>query len=697
MLKRVATSRYRIILGTMVILLAACAATAANSEVFWRLQVLAMKARGQVPSLGWAELVWDLRPHSPVYLRLLTTVPNAELAILNPYTAPEDSAAGANAFRRSCSSCHGVDAKSGRSGPNLVSGHSLTGGSDWALYRTIARGVPETAMRGHNLPPRTIWQLVDYIQRLRSGDTLTGPAGPAISVPFSKLLKSADDSTSWYTYSGDYRSNRYSRLSTINTRTVHRLRVAWQYQSGSTELKFESTPLAIGGLLYFTEPPGNVVAVDAVDGSVRWRYTRTIPDGISMCCGAINRGLAALDSLLYVGTLDAHLIALNARNGLVVWDHVVADWHDGYSITGAPLAVKSEIVTGVAGGDFGARGFLAAVDARTGNEKWRFWTVPAPGEKGFETWGGDSWKHGGSPTWLTGSYDSDQNLLFWGVGNPAPDFRGDERGGDNLYSNSVLALDADSGTLRWHFQFTPHDEHDWDAVQIPVLLDGRFKGEQRSLVAWANRNAFYYLLDRKTGRFLVAQPFARQTWAAGIDSVSGRPRVRPSSHPSHDGSLVYPQVDGATNWWSPTYSPRTGLFYVPVLEGGSVVYADRTNYESGELYMGSVNQLPHETTSLVRAIDPFTGRIKWEHAFETGSHRLGLGGLLSVAGDLVFAGSDRVFYALDARTGDVLWRFNAGGQIVAAPITFMNNGKQYVAVAAGRSLIAFALEETTQR
>lgn len=694
--KRDATPRYRIILGALVLILAACAATASNGEVWWRLAVLDMKARGDVPSLGWGELLWNLRPHSPIYLRMLTMVPNPDLAIVNPFASPEDSAAGAAAFRRSCSSCHGVDAASGRLGPNLVTDRSLMGRSDWALYRTITRGVPETAMRAHDLPPKTVWQLVAYIQRLRNGDSTAVPLGRAISVPFTKLLKSAEDSAGWYTYSGDYHSLRYSKLSLINTRTARRLRVAWQYQSGATEIKFESTPLAIGGLLYFTEPPGNVVAVDAVDGSVRWRYKRAIPDGLSMCCGAVNRGLAALDSLLYFGTLDAHLIALDARNGLVVWDHVVADWHNGYSITGAPLAVKNKIVTGVAGGDFGARGFLAAFDAGTGKEEWRLWTVPKPGEKGSETWSGDSWKHGGSPTWLTGSYDSDLNLLYWGTGNPAPDFRGDERAGDNLYSNSVLAVDADSGTLRWHFQFTPHDEHDWDAVQIPVLFDARFHGEQRPLMAWGNRNAFFYLLDRKTGKFLLAQPFAKQTWAASIDS-SGRPTVSSSSHPSHEGSLVYPQVDGATNWWSPSYSPRTGLFYLSVLEGNSVVYSDPANYETGELYMGSVVQLPHETTALVRAIDPLTGQIRWQHEMETGSHRLGLGGILSVAGDLVFAGSDRVFYALDARTGAVLWKFNTGGPIVAAPITYMSNGKQYVAIAAGRSLIAFALDDVSQR
>ena len=690
--------RNRTVLGVLGIAVAACAAEAANSELWWRLRVIDLKAKGELPSLGWGEMLWYLRPRSPVYLRPLASIPNPDLAIENTHTSPADSAAGADAFRRKCSSCHGVDARSGTFGPNLVTSSALHGRSDWSLYRSISHGIPGTAMRAHDLAPDTIWQLVTYLQSLRSHDSIA-PTGRAISVSFSKLLNGTADSTSWYTYSGNYQSHRFSPLRAINARTVRRLRMVWQYQSSASETKFEATPLAIGGMLYFTEAPGNVVAVDAADGSLRWRYTRPIPDGLSLCCGAVNRGLAALDSLLYFGTLDAHLIALDARNGLVVWDRMVADWHEGYSITGAPLAINNKVVTGVAGGEFGSRGFLAAYDAAQGKQAWRFWTVPSPGQPGSDSWSRDAWKHGGAPTWLTGSYDPSLNLIYWGVGNPAPDFNGDDRAGDNLYSNSVIAVDADSGTLRWHFQFTPHDEHDWDAVQIPVLIDARFRGAQRPLMAWANRNAFYYLLDRQTGKFLLARPFARQSWAASIDSISGRPQVLPGARPSRQGTLVYPAVGGATNWWSPSYSPRTGLLYVPVHEGKSIVFNDQARYQSGETYLGSVSQEPTESQSSIRAIDPLTGEIKWQHAFESkaDAHATTVGGILSVAGDVVFVGSDRTFYALDARTGTELWSFNTGGRISAAPITFVAAGKQYVAIAAGRALIAFALDEPVQR
>ena len=692
--KRLVTLRNRAVLAALGFVLVACAAEAAKSELWWRLKVIDLKARGELPSLDWGELLWNLRPRSPVYLRPLASIPNPDLAIENSFTSVTDSAAGAEAFRRNCSSCHGVDARSGTVGPNLVTSNSLQRRSDWSLYRSIAHGIPGTAMRAHDLPQQTIWQLVTYIQSLRSRDGVA-PVGRAISVPFSKLLDGTTDSASWYTYSGGYQSHRFSALRGINARSVGRLRMAWQYQSSASETKFETTPLAIGGALYFTESPGNVVAVDATDGSVRWRYTRPIPDGLSLCCGAVNRGLAALDSLLYFGTLDAHLIALDARNGLVVWDRMVADWHDGYSITGAPLAIKDKVITGIAGGEFGSRGFLAAFDATRGTRAWRFWTVPSPGQPGSESWSGDAWKHGGSPTWLTGSYDPKLNLIYWGVGNPSPDFNGDDRAGDNLYSNSVIAIDADSGTLRWHFQFTPHDEHDWDAVQIPVLIDARFRGAQRPLMAWANRNAFYYLLDRETGKFLLARPFARQNWAASIDSITGRPQVLSGTRPSRQGALVYPAVGGATNWWSPSYSPRTGLLYVPVSEGNSIVFNDRPRFESGETYLGSVSQEPQEAQSSIRAIDPLTGEIKWQHVFESkpDARVTRIGGILSVGGDLVFVGCHRTFYALDARTGAELWRFNTGGIISSAPITFVADGKQYVVIAAGRALIAFALEE----
>jgi alcohol dehydrogenase (cytochrome c) len=683
--------RYRILLVATACVVAALTVTLTNSEVRWRLSVIGMKATGQIPSFTWRELLWNLRPRSPIYLRYLTTSGNPDLAIENPYTTPQDSVAGAEEFRRDCSSCHGVDARGGTNAPNLAVNRSMRSKSDWGLYTVIAHGIPGTAMRSHPLPPNSIWQLVEYFKSLRGDATLTA-AGPEVNVPFSTLLNAASDSTGWYTYSGDYQSHRYSRLSMINVRNVRRLRMAWQFQSTAVETVFETSPIAADGMLYFSEPPANVVAVDGRNGALNWRYARIIPDGLSLCCGVVNRGLAILDSLLYIGTLDARLVALQARNGRVVWDQPVADWREGYSITGAPLAVKDKIITGVAGGEFGTRGFIAAFNAKTGQRRWQFWTVPRPGEPGSQTWGANSWQRGGAPTWLTGSYDPTLNLLYWGVGNPAPNFNGDARDGDNLYSNSVVALDADAGTLAWHFQFTPHDEHDWDAVQVPVLIDAPIDGKPRSLMGWANRNAFFYLLDRRSGQFLLARPFARQNWATGIDST-GKPLVNPRSRPTRDGTLVYPSVGGATNWWSPSFSPRTRLLYVPTLEESSIVYRQPPRYQAGEPFTGSVSQPSTDGESSVRAIDPFTGVVKWEHKFGEQNEWHRVGGILSVAGDLIFVGNETTFYALDARTGAELWHFNTGGRIAAAPITYMAGGKQYVAIAAGRALIAFALDD----
>jgi alcohol dehydrogenase (cytochrome c) len=385
----------------------------------------------------------------------------------------------------------------------------------------------------------------------------------------------------------------------------------------------------------------------------------------------------------------------------MIWDVEVADYRTGYTITGAPLAVKDLIITGIAGGEFGVRGFLDAYDARSGRRRWRFNTIPAPGETGAETWSGDSWQTGGAPTWLTGSYDPELRLLYWGVGNPAPGFQGDTRRGDNLYSNSIVALDIESGRLRWHFQFTPHDEHDWDAVQIPVLFDATVRGAPRRLLAFANRNGFYYLLDRQSGEFVVGLPFVRQSWARGLDST-GRPIQLPEGRPTVDGRVIYPATLGATNWWSPSYSPETGLFYVPTLESGGIFFRRFPRYVPGEWFAGSTQQrlVDEPARTAVKALDPLTGALRWEFDFPprvkpAGDGQLaGVGGILTTAGDLLFVGDGNLFFALDAKTGAEAWRFNAGAGILAAPVTYLARGEQYVAVAAGRSIVAFGLGST---
>lgn len=509
-------------------------------------------------------------------------------------------------------------------------------------------------------------------------------------VTSERLLNADAEPGSWLTYSGGYQSHRFSRLDQVNPQNIHNLRLKWVHQMRTLE-KVETTPLVVDGVMYVTRPPNDVFALDPETGRPFWSYTRTLPERINACCGQVNRGLAMLGNRLYMGTVDAHLVSLDAKTGAVIWDVPVADRTKGYSVTVAPLAVKNKIIVGIAGGEYGIRGFVDAYDAATGKRAWRFNTIPAPGEPGSETWKGNAWKTGGGSTWVTGSYDPQLDLVYWGVGNASPDWNGDVRPGDNLYTASVVALSADTGKLRWHFQFTPHDVHDYDAVQIPVLVDAEYKGRQRKLMYWANRNAFFYILDRETGEFLQATPFAKQTWAERIDE-KGRPVVKPGTNPTREGNLVYPGVQGGTNWYSPSFNPQTGLFYMSVWEYASLYYKGDSPYVAGNRFLGS---LPVETPGdpgygAVRALVPRTGEIQWEYKLKTKPQS----GILSTGGNLVFGGTNEgQFFALDAKTGSELWRANLGGVIAAGPVSFLSNGKQHITIAAGRALFTFALEE----
>jgi alcohol dehydrogenase (cytochrome c) len=508
-------------------------------------------------------------------------------------------------------------------------------------------------------------------------------------VTYERILKSPNEPGNWLTYSGNYAAHRFSSLDQINEANVHKLRPVWAYQTNSLQ-KFETTPLVVDGVMYLSEPPSHVTALDIRTGRPLWRYRRTMPEDLRVCCGQVNRGVAILGDLVYVGTLDAHVVALNAKTGAVIWDAKVANYKAGYSITGAPLAVKDKIVVGMAGGEFGVRGFLDAYDAKTGKQAWRFWTIPGPGEKGNETWKGESWKTGSAATWLTGAYDPETNLVYWGTGNPGPDWNGDVREGDNLYSDSIIAVDADTGKLKWHFQFTPHDIHDWDATEIPVLMEGDVRGKKRKLVVFPNRNAFYYVLDRVTGEFLAGKPYAKQTWAKGLDD-SGRPIRMPKTSPTLEGTAVWPAVGGASNWYSPSFSPRTGLLYVAVREAGSVYFFGEAEYKEGEEFNGGgFRSVPGEREwGAVRALNPVTGEVKWEHKLFSPPWA----GLLSTAGNLLFGSTNEgQVYALQASTGKPLWRFQAGGVARSNPISFTSEGKQYVSTTVGNSLYVFGLE-----
>ena len=493
----------------------------------------------------------------------------------------------------------------------------------------------------------------------------------------------------WLTYAGNYQSHRHSALTQINRQNVAGLKTAWVYQIRQPGI-IETSPLVADGIMYLTEPPSTVTTIDVRSGRAIWSYTPTIPrDIIIIGSPQVNRGVALLDGLVYVGTVSGHLIALDAVNGTVRWDVTVEDNRKAYYLTLAPLALDGKIIVGVSGAEAGIRGFVDAYDAKTGRRLWRTFSVPGPGEPGNETWGGDSWKTGGGSTWLTGSYDPELNLLYWTTGNPGPDWNGDVRPGDNLYTCSVLALDPATGKLKWHFQFTPHDTHDWDATETVVLFDATINGRPRKLLTQTNRNAFYYVLDRVTGEFLSATQYAKQTWAQGIDA-KGRPILVPGQDPTSDGKLAYPDVQGASNWPSPSYSPQTGLFYQAAREMGTIYFKGEAEYVPGRAFMGGGARIltGDDSYGAIRALEATTGKLKWEHKLLSA----GWTSLLSTAGGLVFGGTEEGnFLALDAETGKLLWDTQLGGAVRGIPISFAVDGKQYVAISAGYALFVFGL------
>jgi alcohol dehydrogenase (cytochrome c) len=458
----------------------------------------------------------------------------------------------------------------------------------------------------------------------------------------------------------------------------------------------------VDGVMYTVQAPNDIVALDAATGRIFWIYSYSPAPQARLCCGRVNRGLAILGDTLFMGTIDAHIVAVDAKNGHLLWNSKVASPEAGYAITHAPLVVKDKVIVGTAGGEYGIRGFLAAYDVHSGKEAWRFNNIPGPGEKGHETWAGDSWKHGGASVWVTGSYDPDSNLTYWGIGNPGPDWNADLRLGDNLYTDCAVALDADTGKLKWYFQFTPHDDFDFDSVQVPVLADIDWKGARRRVMLWANRNGFFYVLDRATGEFLQGAPFAKVTWAKGLDE-KGRPMRAVNMVPTAEGQLIYPGNQGGTNWYSPSYSPHTGLFYIPTWDNYYSVYVkEKVEFTEGRLFTGPlpkspvplirppqiVNRKEEDGYGAIRAFDPQTGQRKWEYKLTDVTDS----GILTTATDLLFVGGrEGYFMALDARGGELLWKAGVGGQVSAGPMSYSVNGKQYVAISAGNSLFVYGL------
>ena len=525
-------------------------------------------------------------------------------------------------------------------------------------------------------------------------------------VPFERLLHAGDEPQNWLTYSGSYLSQRYSGLREIKPGNVGQLELKWVFQAQSLE-SFETTPLVVDGVMYLTEAPNTAVALDAKTGRLFWRYQHNPSPDARPCCGRVNRGLAILGHTLFMATIDAKLIALDLTSGQPTWQVAIADPAAGYAMTLAPLVVKDKVIVGVAGGEYGIRGFIAAYDAATGREVWRFYTIPGPGDKGFETWkgAGDAWQHGGGSVWVTGSYDPELNLTYWGIGNPGPDWNPAQRPGDNLYSDSVVALDPDTGELKWHFQFTPNDDYDYDSVQVPVLVDLPTSTlSSGKLMLWGNRNGFFYVLDRVTGEFVRGNPFVKVNWASGLDE-SGRPIETPQP----PGAVTFPGVQGGTNWYSPSFSPSTKLFYVSAWENyGSIFRPQEDDFVAGRRFTGGLPGSPLAgaanlpgirrgpindwTDALgngaIIAIDPTTGAQRWR--FPTTD--VSSSGILTTATDLLFTGSrEGYFYALDAKSGKLLWRTSLGGQGANGPMSYAVEGRQYVAVAAGSALFVFGL------
>jgi len=516
-------------------------------------------------------------------------------------------------------------------------------------------------------------------------------------VPFERILQANQEPQNWLTYSGNLSSQRHSRLTEINPANARELTLKWVFQARSLE-KHELTPLVVDGVLYTVQSPNDVFALDAATGKTIWQYSHKPADGVRTPW-KLTRGLAIQGDKLFLAALDSRMIALDAKTGRELWNTPVADHKLQYSLTAAPLVVKDKVITGVAGGEYGIRGFLAAYDVNTGKEVWRLYTIPGPGEPGHDTWLGkdgkpnDSYLHGGAPIWTTGSYDPETNLTLWGTGNPGPDYNGDNRMGDNLYSASVIAVDADTGKLRWHYQFSPHDEFDWDSTQVPVLADITFRGTPRKVMMFANRNGVFYVLDRTNGQFLSGKPFIKTNWRAGFDE-RGRPIRAPGTVSTQEGTLIYPGNQGGTNWYSPSFSPATGLFYIPAWENSSATYrkGEPLEYREGQGFMGQGpgrGSAGEDVFSSIIAMDPSTSERRWTFRLSAASTE---GGVLTTASNMLFAGGrDGQFVALDARDGKLLWETYLGPSVSAGPMTYTANGKQYVSIQCGTSLYTFAL------
>jgi PQQ-dependent dehydrogenase (methanol/ethanol family) len=557
----------------------------------------------------------------------------------------------------------------------------------------VAEVKPEkTLMPKLQATPEELHNLVAYLSRLvpdpnAKATLATGEMGTGVS--FADVAHPKPGV--WPTYNGNESGNRFSELKQIDTGNVMRLAPKWTFNIPSAPRTLEVTPVVVDGVMYVTSV-NEAYALDAANGREIWHYSRRRSQNLAGdAASGINRGVAVLGDRVFMVSDNAHLFALHRFTGQLIWDVEMADSSRNFGSTSAPLVVNDLVIAGVSGGDEGIRGFLDAYKASTGERVWRFWTIPAPGEPGSETWSGRALEHGCGATWLTGTYDPETNLLYWPTGNPCPDYNGDERKGDNLYTSSVLALEPASGKLKWYYQFTPHDLHDWDATETPVLVDAPFHGQPRKLMLQGNRNGFFYVLDRVTGKVLLAEPFVKKlTWASGI-GPDGRPKLLPGNEPTVEGQLVCPSVGGAANWPSSAFSPITGLYYLFAEESCNIYSKNDEWWEAGKsFYGGGSRRPPGENVKFLKAIDIQTGKVAWERSDVGGG--IIASGLMATAGGLIFYGDgDGAFIAADSKSGKLLWHFNAGENWKASPMTYTAGGAQYIGIAAGSTILTFGL------
>jgi alcohol dehydrogenase (cytochrome c) len=651
-------------------------------------------------------------------MRLFTLLFGTVLAAL--IALAQDADLGRGLFEGRCAQCHGADGNGGDMGPPIAL--RLATRDNQQLTALIREGLPERGMPPNPVAAAEMTNLIRFLRTIQGraaerapvrmkvqttgGETLDGLV---IGEGFEDLqLRTADhrvhllrragerfrevtSDKDWPTYNGDPGGNRYTALTQINKQNITRLAPRWVFTFPNTG-RLEVTPVVVAGIMYVSAP-NECYALDAGTGRRLWHYQRPRTKGV--VDGSVNRGVGVAGDRVFLETDNAHIIALSRLDGELLWETEIADWRQNYFATSAPLPAGDFVITGVGGGEHGANGFVAAYDQVTGKEVWRFWSVPKEGQPGSETWKGRNFPHGGAPTWFTGSYDPQLDIVYWPTGNPAEEYNGEQRAGDNLYSDCILALDRKTGKLKWHYQFTPHDLWDWDSTETSVLVDADWQGSPRKLMLHADRNGFYYVFDRTDGKLLLAKQFLKNvTWASGI-GPDGRPVKLPNQEPTKAGTKVCPSQDGATNWFSPSFNPATGLYYFQTFEKCSIyTVADSGEWVAGKSYLGGSQRTSSDPkpVRILRAIDYRTGAGVWE--LPQPGPAISWGGTLATASGLVIFGEEGgALMAVDAVTGKPLWSFQTNQTWKASPMTYSFDGKQFVAVAAGSNIIAFAIQE----